>query len=328
MMACPPPGFPVAPHQFFRRAAASPRETATAPPPPAAAKEVELSDFDWVDDLGEGGFARVTKVRHRRTGELFALKQAFYPSPGADEEAEALRRAAGSPHVVRCHAVLRGYGGEPACVMELMDGGSLGDLLDRRGRRGLPEPAVAEAAARCLAGLLHLHSRGVTHLDVKPDNLLANARGDVKIADFNSSRIMFDSAGEFQRVSLNFGTVAYFSPERFGLDNYGWPMGAMAADVWSVSVTVLELAGWRPFLPDNERPMFEELKEAICNGETPSVPEDAEASPELRGFVAACMHKESWRRASVSRLLAHPFITRRDVEASSRALRELIVENL
>ncbi|KAL6844830.1 hypothetical protein ACP4OV_025489 [Aristida adscensionis] len=61
-MAGPPPGFPAAPHQMFRRIAALPREMATAPPPPPApTAEVELSDFDWVGDLGEGGFARVTK---------------------------------------------------------------------------------------------------------------------------------------------------------------------------------------------------------------------------------------------------------------------------
>ncbi|KAL6599290.1 hypothetical protein ACP70R_045784 [Stipagrostis hirtigluma subsp. patula] len=322
----PPPGFTASPNQMLRRVAAAPQEMVRASPP--ASTELRLSDLERIGRLGMGGFATVTKVRHRRTGAVFALRESFNPDTDAEEEAEALRRAAGSPHVVRCHAVLRGAGGEPACVLELMDAGSLETVVIRRGGRGLPEPAVAEAAARCLAGLAHLHSRGVAHLDVKPDNLLANSRGDVKIADFNASRVLYDADGEPQLVCVAIGTVEYFCPERFAHDAYAPPSAAMAADVWSLGVTVLQLSGWRRIVPAGEAPTFEELKQAICHGEPPSVPEDAEASSELRGFVAACMQKEPWRRATVAQLLAHPFIKRRDVEASSRALRELIVETL
>jgi mitogen-activated protein kinase kinase len=68
------------------------------------------------------------------------------------------------------------------------------------------------------------------------------------------------------------------------------------------------------------------LKEAICEGDPPSVPDSAASSPELRGFVAACLQKEPRRRATVPQLLAHPFVARRDVQASRRALREIITE--
>jgi mitogen-activated protein kinase kinase 9 len=52
------------------------------------------------------------------------------------------------------------------------------------------------------------------------------------------------------------------------------------------------------------------------------------ASDELRGFVAACLHKDPRRRATVAQLLALSFVTRRNVEDSRRALRELIVETM
>jgi mitogen-activated protein kinase kinase len=68
------------------------------------------------------------------------------------------------------------------------------------------------------------------------------------------------------------------------------------------------------------------LKEAICNGEPPSVPESASASASLRGFMAACLQKDPKRRATVAQLLAHPFIAGRNVESSRRALRQIIVE--
>jgi mitogen-activated protein kinase kinase 9 len=182
-MACSvSPGFPMA--------SASPRKMTTtrAPPPP----EVEASDFDWIGDLGRGRFARVTKVRHRRTCEVFALKEAINPTPDPEEEAEVLRRAAGfpSPYVVRCHAVIVGPHGGPASVLEYMDAGSLFAVLRRR---GFPEPALPELAWRCLMGLAQLHSSGVAHLDVKPDNFLVNSQGEVKINDFNTSRVVYDS---------------------------------------------------------------------------------------------------------------------------------------
>ena len=178
-------------------------------------------------------------------------------------------------------------------------------------------------------GLAQLHSRGVAHLDVKPDNFLASSRGEIKISDFNTSRILYGGAGERLQVPITAGTRAYFSPERFAPRARAGPHGAMAADVWGLGVTVLELfLGRFAVVPDADKASAAELELAICHGEPLRVPEEAEASPELRGFVAACLQREPTRRATVPQLLGHPFLTRRDVEASRRALRDLIVQTL
>ncbi|OEL19934.1 Mitogen-activated protein kinase kinase 7 [Dichanthelium oligosanthes] len=326
------PAFPIAPHEFFHRIPAAPREIVRKAAAAAEAGELRLSDLESVCHLGEGACGVVTKVRHRRTGTVFALKTAHYagPSGAADEEAEALRRSAGSPHVVRCHAVLDGGAADaPAYVLELMDAGTLGGLLGRRGGRGIPERALAEVAARCLQGLAHVHSRGVAHLDLRPDNLLANSIGDVKIGDFSVSRILYGRAGEHRRVSVAVGSPMYLSPERFEPDAHAGPRGAIAADIWGFGVTVLELfLGRCPFLPAGVRLSFQKLRQAICDGEPPSAPEGSAASPELRGFVAACLQKDPRQRATVTQLLAHPFVAGRHVDESRCALRELIVETL
>ncbi|CAL4948805.1 unnamed protein product [Urochloa decumbens] len=329
------PAFPIAPHEFFRRVPAAPRETTTkkAPAPAEGGDELRLSDLEHVCHLGEGACGVVTKVRHRRTGAVFALKTAHYGGPD-DEEAEALRLCASSRHVVRCHAVLSGPGADggeaPAYVLELMDAGTLAGVLGRRGGRGFPERALAEVAARCLQGLAHAHSRGVAHLDMRPDNLLATSGGDVKIGDFSVSRILYDEHHRRRRVSVAAGSPMYLSPERFEPDARAGPRGAAAADVWGLGVTVLELfLGSCPFLGSGGVKLpFEKLRRAICDGEPPSAPESAAASPELRGFLAACLQKDPTRRATVTQLLAHPFVARRSVEESRRALRELIVETL
>ncbi|CAL4975340.1 unnamed protein product [Urochloa decumbens] len=326
------PAFPIAPHEFFRRVPAAPRETTTKmAPAEEGGDELRLSDLEHVCHLGEGACGVVTKVRHRRTGAVFALKTAHYGGGAPeDEEAEALRRCAGSPHVVRCHAVLSGADGSaaPAYVLDLMDAGTLAGVLARHG--GFPERALAEVAARCLQGLAHAHSRGVAHLDMRPDNLLANSGGDVKIGDFSVSKILYDGERRRRRVSVAAGSPMYLSPERFEPDARAGPRGAAAADVWGLGVTVLELfLGSCPFLgPGGVKLPFEKLRQAICDGEPPSPPESAAASPELRGFLAACLQKDPRRRATVAQLLAHPFVAGRSVEESRRALRELIVETL
>ncbi|CAN6162244.1 unnamed protein product [Urochloa humidicola] len=324
---------PALPHEMFHRVGAAPhqmmrkKQAPTTPPP---ADRVMLSDFEWIRDLGAGGFARVSKVRRRRTGTVFALKISHDADRGdEDQEAEVLRRAAGSPHVVNCHAFLPGPFGEPACVLEFMDAGSLGRVLCRRRRMGMggfPEPALAEAAAHCAVGLAQLHARGVAHLDVKPDNFLANSRGEIKISDFNTSRILYGAGDRPLAVPTTAGTYCYFSPERFVPGARAGPHGAMAADVWGLGVTVLELfLGWFVVSPKLSDAGLELM---ICHSGPLRVPEGLEASVELRDFVAACLQREPARRATVPQLLVHPFLARRNVQASRRALREIIVDTL
>ena len=176
---------------------------------------MRLSDLEEICHLGAGASGVVTKVRHRPTGAVFALKTTFFPDRGVDDyeqtEAEALRRSAGSPHVVRCHAVLA----DPdenvlAYVLELMDAGTLGAVVKKHA--GLPETALAEAAARCLDGLAHLHATSeprVLHRDVKSSNVLLDTNMDAKIADFGLARVM---ARAHETVSMVAGSYGYIAP--------------------------------------------------------------------------------------------------------------------
>ncbi|CAN6281666.1 unnamed protein product [Urochloa humidicola] len=283
--------------------------------------EYRLSDFEKLALLGRGNGGAVYKVAHRRTGALYALKVLHRgdPAGGAASEVDALRRADTSPHVVRCHSVLpASSSGDVALLLELVDGGSLDAVVARRG--AFPEPALAEVAAQALAGLAHLHARRVVHRDVKPANLLVGAAGEVKIADFGIARVL--SRGGDHCAAYE-GTAAYMSPERFDTERHGHA-DPRAADVWGLGVTILELLmGRYPLLPAGQKPSWAALMCAICFGELPSLPDGA-ASPELRAFVAACLHKDYTKRASVAQLLAHPFVAGRDAAASKDALRRLV----
>ncbi|KAL6874394.1 hypothetical protein ACP4OV_013414 [Aristida adscensionis] len=291
-----------------------------APPPPGAASasscDFRVADFDRVAVLGRGNGGTVYKVLHRETRAPYALKVVHQGDAAA--EAEALGRAA-SPFVVRCHGVLMPAGGDVALLLELAGGGSLDAVRARRG--AFPEAALAAVAAQALSGLAHLHARRVVHLDIKPANLLVGAAGEVKIADFGVAKIL-PRAGA--GCSASEGTAAYMSPERFDPEAHGGSYDPCAADVWSLGVTLLELfLGRYPLLPAGQRPDWAALMCAICFGEPPALP-DGVASPELRGFISACLHKDCSKRASVAELLAHPFVARRDTAASTSALQKLV----
>lgn len=316
----------------FRAAPASTSAAAAA-----RAGELRMSDFDRVAVLGRGNGGAVYKVVHRRTSAVYALKVLHGGVGGGDHgaaaatEADVMRRAA-SPHVVRCHSVVAAAAaatscpGDVALLLELVDGGSLASVAARAG--AFPEAAVAEVAAQALSGLACLHASRVVHRDIKPGNLLVSLDGEVKIADFGIAKVVPPRRGGEHRAAYEYeGTAAYMSPERFDSELHGDGADPFAADVWGLGVTVLELLMARyPLLPAGQKPSWAALMCAICFGEPPALPDGAAASPELRGFVAACLRKDHRERASVGELLAHPFVAGRDVAASRRALRRLVAE--
>ena len=130
-------------------------------------------------------------------------------------------------------------------VMELVDGGTLRDLL--RERRSLSVPVTMAILEPLLAALGAAHAAGLVHRDVKPENVLISARGEVKIADFGLVRAVTSQTMATGDVIL--GTVAYLSPEQVAT-------GASDArsDVYATGIMAYEmLTGEPPF--GGESPM-------------------------------------------------------------------------
>jgi beta-lactam-binding protein with PASTA domain/tRNA A-37 threonylcarbamoyl transferase component Bud32 len=128
-------------------------------------------------------------------------------------------------------------------VMELVDGGTLRDLLREQG--SLSVPVTISILEPLLAALAAAHSAGLVHRDVKPENVLISATGTVKIADFGLVRAVSSQTMATGDVIL--GTVAYLSPEQVAT-------GAADArsDVYATGVMAYEmLTGQPPFHGDN-----------------------------------------------------------------------------
>ncbi len=133
-------------------------------------------------------------------------------------------------------------GDPPFLVMELIEGGTLRELLRERGP--MPPHAVAAVLRPLLGGLAVAHHAGLIHRDIKPENVLISDEGEVKIADFGLVRAVAEA--KITSTSVILGTAAYLSPEQVSTGDTD-----ARGDIYSVGVLVFELlTGATPFTGD------------------------------------------------------------------------------
>lgn len=193
--------------------------------------------------LGEGSYGKVHLALDETGGGRVVLKSVNGATMGGkaaallQREADVLR-ALRHPNVISVHDVLRAHD-ETLVVMEYADGGSLADLLERRGRLGAAE------AVRILDGLLAAleaaHANGIVHLDVKPENVLLTHEGRVKLADFGVARAALPGA---TALATGLGTLVYMSPEQVR----GGDVDARS-DVYGAAVLLHQALTGRFYLP-------------------------------------------------------------------------------
>ena len=134
-------------------------------------------------------------------------------------------------------------GAHPFLVMELVEGGTLRELLVERGP--MPPHAVSAVLGPVLGGLAVAHHAGLVHRDVKPENVLISDDGEVKIADFGLVRAIAEA--KITSTSVILGTAAYLSPEQVSTGDAG-----PASDVYAVGILTYELlTGTTPFKGDS-----------------------------------------------------------------------------
>jgi eukaryotic-like serine/threonine-protein kinase len=193
--------------------------------------------------LGAGGMARVYLCWDERLALWCAIK-VMTSKAVADpiqrarfvQEARTLARL-GHPHLVRLFE-LRDDVVCPYMVMEYMEGGTLGSRLTRGALH--PHHAVRMAADVCTA-LQAAHDAGVVHRDIKPQNLLLDGQGNVKVSDFGVARVEQDLRLTLSNMSL--GTLAYMPPEQ----QKDASKVDFRADIYSVGATLFTLiTGRRP----------------------------------------------------------------------------------
>lgn len=133
-------------------------------------------------------------------------------------------------------------GQHPFLVMELVEGGTLRELLAERGP--MPPHAVVAVLGPVLGGLAVAHRAGLVHRDIKPENVLISDDGEVKLADFGLVRAVAEA--KITSTSVILGTAAYLSPEQVATGD-----ADPRSDVYSVGILTYELlTGHTPFTGD------------------------------------------------------------------------------
>ncbi|ORY14961.1 MAP kinase [Clohesyomyces aquaticus] len=265
--------------------------------------------------LGEGAGGAVTKCRLKGGKTTFALK-IITTNPDPDVKKQIVRELSFNKNCASDH-ICRYYGafmddstGTISIAMEFCEGGSL-DSVYREvkklgGRTG--EKVLGKVAEGVLNGLTYLHGHRIIHRDIKPSNILLCRNGQVKLCDFGVSG-EFGTKGD---ANTFIGTSYYMAPERITGQSY-----TITSDVWSLGVTLLEVAQHRfPFPADgtemNPRAGLIDLLTYIVRQPIPKLKDEPEAgirwSENFKYFIECCLEKEPPRRASPWRMLEHPWM--------------------
>ena len=193
--------------------------------------------------IGEGGMGAVFKGVHPAFGQEVAIK-VLDPLLARDPELRArfvqeARIQMGLRHqgIVQ---VLTGQvdGDSPCLVMEYVDGMSLADVLARRG--ALPPAEAARIFVQVLDAVAHAHAQGVVHRDLKPGNILVQADGTAKVADFGIAKVVGDA--RMTRTGTTMGSPHYMAPEQV----LGRKEIDARADVYALGATLFEALTGRP----------------------------------------------------------------------------------
>ena len=235
---------------------ASPNETLeeTARPIDSLVGQILDSKYELVQRLGEGGMGAVYRARRKHIGDEVAIKVLLDKFVSGHEATERFRREARAaamlrhPNVVAIHDFSDGSGETtPAyIVMELVEGTSLRELLNREGRIA-PVRSVTLMRGVC-NGVGAAHRKGVVHRDLKPDNIIIvpPERPDdpetVKVIDFGIAKLReADAGGSLTQTGVLIGTPFYMSPEQC----LGDPLDARS-DVYSIGAILYEMLGGAP----------------------------------------------------------------------------------
>ncbi|MFF4870086.1 serine/threonine-protein kinase [Streptomyces sp. NPDC090109] len=243
--------------------------------------------------IGRGGMGEVWQATDEVLGRSVAVKlmlaNAADPSAGDRFRLEAQTAARLShPHVVGVFD-FGTWDGKLFLVMELVEGDSLaGSPSDPL---VLPPERVAVVAAHAAAGLAAAHRQGVVHRDIKPGNLLIDAEGTVKLADFGIARFVDDPSAALTTTGQIVGTGLYLAPERA----LGQP-ASPASDVYSLGCVLYQLlTGRPPFRADTATAL---LYQHIDTPPAPPAHLGVALPPEFESYLLSLLAKQPEQRPS------------------------------
>ncbi len=242
--------------------------------------------YQILDAIGKGGMAIVYRAIDTRTGHSVAIK-VLRPEFSQDEEfLSRFQREAEAASKVSHHNIVNlldvGMDGDSRyLVMEYVQGKTLKEVIRHKGK--LPYTTAVQIGIRILSALQHTHRNGIIHRDIKPQNILVQSEGHIKVADFGIARMANSST--LTKGDSVMGSVHYFSPEQAAGENV-----AETSDIYSVGVVMYEmLTGQVPF--DGDSPVAVAMQH-LHNKPKPILELSPEVPAAVAHVVAVAMEKE------------------------------------
>ncbi|XP_039348963.1 serine/threonine-protein kinase ULK3 isoform X1 [Mauremys reevesii] len=280
-----------------------------------------LAEFILTERLGSGTYATVYKAyRKKNAREVVAIKCVNKKSLNRASvenlltEIEILKTIR-HPHIVE----LKDFQWDSDniyLIMEFCAGGDLSHFI--RTRKILPEKVAKLFLQQMACALKFLHDRNISHLDLKPQNILLSSveNPHLKLADFGFAQYM----SPWDEKHVLRGSPLYMAPEMVCQGQYD-----ARVDLWSVGVILYEaLFGRPPFFSKS----FAELEEKIRSNRVIELPSRPRLSQECRDLLQRLLERDPLQRISFEEFFAHPFV---DMEhmPSAESLRKataLVVE--
>ncbi|XP_049598268.1 uncharacterized protein [Syngnathus scovelli] len=254
-----------------------------------------MDSYHVLAQVGQGSFGRVHKGMKKFTGQVVALK--FIPKMGrSNKELQSLKKEIDimsnlqHPNIVKLFDSFETET-EVIVVTEYAEG-QLFQIIEADG--SLPESQVCEIACQLVSALYYLHSRRILHRDMKPQNILFDKNGVVKLCDFGFARAMSIST---MVVTSIMGTPLYMSPELVAEKPYDH-----TADLWALGCILYEIhTGIPPFRADS---IFQ-LGQLIVSH---PIQWPDNMSSACKSFMKGLLVKDPQMRLSWPDLLHHPFV--------------------
>lgn len=254
--------------------------------------------YKLVDYLGQGGMSLVYRAVDIRTGHSVAIKILKSEYNNDVEFLERFQREAHAAGRMSHHNIVNlldvGTEGEfRYLVLEYISGNTLKDIIQEKGALN-PNTAI-QIAIRILSALQHAHENGIIHRDIKPQNVLVNTNGHIKVADFGIARIT--NTKTISKKDMVIGSVHYSSPEQ--------ARGSVVqatSDIYSTGIVLYEmLTGRVPFTGDN--PVTIAMQQV--NASPPPLRElNPSVPPAIASVVMKALEKSPQRRFQSAREMA------------------------
>ncbi|XP_042541784.1 sperm motility kinase 2B-like [Dipodomys spectabilis] len=265
--------------------------------------ELFKAHYQLLRTIREGGCAPVKLARHLPTDSLVAVKVLDKRDSSFFANELDILKTVDHPNIIRLFEVVESEE-RIYLVMEYLDGGDLADHLKKVQR--MREEEARQVFRQVLRAIKYCHDNGISHRDIKPDNIIFDSKGTAKLGDFGFS-VRFQPG---QELEGEYGTMAYWAPEMFKQQHHQGPK----VDVWCLGVVLYYMVmGNVPFTGRS----WVVLRKQVLGGRFEL---RKSFSPELCGMLAYLLTEDPKKRPLVKQIMRHPWL--RPMGSTSPSLKE------